>query len=184
MAGEFQDDFVCYISGCVISMPPRTKLNGSRTETIFHLPSNTPDQRPESLRESSYLPYLFSPKHLLAHSCPLPFQSRNLLHCLNKIVADPLAYDAVLLILLMSFHKMPDPLGARPQLPGSALADQIKVASEITSCFDVNINTVQVGLDKGDQTREAIAVRMGLAIDDFVDRHESILVFDGARRGA
>lgn len=57
---------------------------------------------------------------------------------------------------------MPDPFRTSPELSGGAFLDQVEVASELAPGFDVDVDAVEVGLDKGDEAGEAAAVGGGV----------------------
>lgn len=100
----------------------------------------------------------------------------------------------------MSPDEFAQPLRARPQRPVGPLADQVQVPGQLAARRDIDINAVQIRLDQGDQSGKVLAVaassvavvvvaRLGAAcsarmraVDDLVDRHESVFIFDGPKR--
>jgi len=115
-------------------------------------------------------------EHLLAEPIPR-FVYSDPLSSLDQIVAHFLVDGTVMGISLVIMYKMAQPFGSSPEFTAGSAADEGEILREFASRFDVNVQAVQVHFHKRDQAGEAT---VGLAVDDLVDGHELILVFDRA----
>lgn len=117
----------------------------------------------------------------LACGFVLALSSAQSNHSPNQIMINLLTDNTVPPIRRMRTHKLAGPARRRPELAAGPLPDQIEVGSEGAARLDVDIDAVEVRFDEGDEAGEAAAAA-GAAIDNLVNAHLRILVFDRAKR--
>ncbi len=75
--------------------------------------------------------------------------------------------------------KLPDPLRAGPERAVGSTTDEVQIAGQVAADADGEVETVEVRVEDGEEARE-VGCRGGGAVDDLVDGHLGVFVFDWA----
>lgn len=105
----------------------------------------------------------------------------DLIDGLEEIVGHFRRDDAVVLIEGMFGDGLPYPIGVGLQFAAGTFADEVQVAGKTAAGLHVDVHAAEVRLDQGDQARKCRLSSVGpLAVDDLVNSHQGMFVFDWA----
>lgn len=126
-----------------------------------------------------YLVFL-APKELPPNRPIFAFLGGQLFNRLDEVVRDFLRNDTVMLIARVTSHELSDPFGSSPESTVRALSDQVEIAGQEASRFDIYVDAVEVRFHQWNETWER---PVGTSVDDIRDTHQLVLGLDWAQGG-
>lgn len=98
--------------------------------------------------------FLFASEQLPADRAILALFCCHFLDRFDKVICDLLGDNTIVIVAGVLAYKLTDPSSSGPQGSIGAFADQVKICCQKASCLDIHVHTVEIRLNKGNETWE------------------------------